>query len=138
MGPTGQTGPGGSGHSHSHGPGATGHSHGLGVAGHSHSHGPANATAGSSKSQGIGTMAPPSSSGLSKVATAPPNGRVSNTGKVCIKSDKSLDSCQILTHHIFCTVTISASANNFLLIKLQHMYSMLSCLMNVDYNYGQK
>merc|ERR1711884_535504 len=66
------------GHSHAHG--AAGHSHDHGPAGHSHSHGPRhshpNPLLNNSKSQGNGTMAPPSAPGLT--ITAVPKTQVAN------------------------------------------------------------
>merc|ERR1719367_1752455 len=68
---------GAAGHSHSHGPG---HSHSHGPGGHSHSHGPShshpNPLLNNSKSQGNGTMAPPSAPGLT--ITAVPKTQVAN------------------------------------------------------------
>ena len=92
MGPKGQgqMGPGGSGLAWDpYGPGASGYSHGPGVTGHSHSHGPASAAAGSSKSLGISTTAPPSSPGLSKVATAMPNAK-ETAGPIGKESNKGI------------------------------------------------
>ena len=68
------------GHSHAHG--AAGHSHSHGP-GHSHSHGPShshpNPLLNNSKSQGNGTMAPPSAPGLT--ITAVPKTQVANKGR---------------------------------------------------------
>ena len=81
---------GAAGHSHSHGPGHS-HSHDHGAAGHSHSHGPGhshshgpshshpNPLLNNSKSQGNGTMAPPSAPGLT--ITAVPKTQVANKGR---------------------------------------------------------